>query len=218
MNEKPLRFFPRPVPGKKSASRAAPSTPGLPTAEQQPDRLDARLPQGWKCRIHRPLAITCLSPGRGLAAASIARRIRLINFTSFFGTSSCCQIRNTRQPCRRNVRLTIRSRSRLPSNFCRQNARLLAGCVAWSGQPCQKQPSTNTASRAFRKTKSGLPNTGQCRRQPVMRWRRNKMIIANSVDLFPQDRTRDITSDLFDLPYMSTTETCFRTWKRRILV
>jgi hypothetical protein len=45
MNEKPLLFFPRPVPGLKSARRAAPSTLGLPTAEQQRERLEARFQQ-----------------------------------------------------------------------------------------------------------------------------------------------------------------------------
>ncbi len=42
MNEKPLLFFPRPVRGTKSLRRAGPSTLGLPTAEQQHERLEAR--------------------------------------------------------------------------------------------------------------------------------------------------------------------------------
>src|ERR1035437_1083190 len=71
--------------------------------------------------------------------------------------SSCSQIRTTRQPARRSVRVTSRSRARLPDSFRRQNARLFLGLVARFGQPCQKQPSTKTASRAFGKTKSGLP-------------------------------------------------------------
>jgi hypothetical protein len=45
MNEKPLLFFPRPVPGTKSARRAAPSTLSLPTAEQQHERLEPRFQQ-----------------------------------------------------------------------------------------------------------------------------------------------------------------------------
>ena len=45
MNEKPLLFFPRPVPGTKSSRRAGPSTLSLPTAEQQHERLEARFQQ-----------------------------------------------------------------------------------------------------------------------------------------------------------------------------
>jgi hypothetical protein len=44
---------------------------------------------------------------------------------------------------------------------------LLDGIRQWLGQPCQKQPSTKTASRCRRKTKSGLPGNEGCRRQPV---------------------------------------------------
>ena len=69
--------------------------------------------------------------------------------------SSCSQIRTTRQPCARKVRVTSRSRALFPASLRCQNARLLAGLVACLGQPCQKQPSTNTAVRDFEKTKSG---------------------------------------------------------------
>jgi hypothetical protein len=42
-----------------------------------------------------------------------------------------------------------------PASFFFQNARLFAGLVACLGQPCQKQPSTNSASRTCLNTKSG---------------------------------------------------------------
>jgi len=104
---------------------------------------------------------------------------------------SCSQILNTYQPARRNVRVTTASRARLPESFRRQNARLYFGFVACLGQPCQKHPSTNTASLSFRKTKSGLPNTGWLRRQPVMPCRRHNFASASSVSLFPRPRIRD---------------------------
>ena len=62
----------------------------------------------------------------------------------------------TRQPARRSVRVTSASRFMFRENFCRQNARLLLGCVACLGQACQKQPSTKTARRTSLNTKSGL--------------------------------------------------------------
>ena len=47
----------------------------------------------------------------------------------------------------------------VPRNFFFQKVRRVAGCVPCCGQPCQKQPSTKSASRACLKTKSGLPKT-----------------------------------------------------------
>ena len=86
---------------------------------------------------------------------SSARRIRRTQTADRFARSHS-QIRNTCQPARRNVRVTTRSRALLADNFRRQNARLFAGLVACLGQPCQKQPSTKTASLNLEKTKSGL--------------------------------------------------------------
>ncbi len=89
-------------------------------------------------------------------------------------------MRNTRQPARRNVRVTSRSRAWFAANFFRQNAALPLGIVPCIGQPCQKHPSTNTASRAARNTKSGLTwnleletwNFSEaCLRHPVTRCR-----------------------------------------------
>ena len=93
----------------------------------------------------------------------------------------------------------------LRANFLFQKARLALGCVPCLGQPCQKQPSTKTASRSLEKTKSGLTLNFRfllsdfpislCRRQPVMRCRRNNFASASSVSLFPRPRIRDITSE-----------------------
>ena len=70
--------------------------------------------------------------------------------------SSCSQMRSTRQPALRSVRLASRSRCLLPRIFASQNACRDFGRVKCRGHPCQKQPSTNTASLSFGKTKSGL--------------------------------------------------------------
>ncbi len=75
---------------------------------------------------------------------------------TLFRASSCSQTRTTRHPRARSSRLTRRSRARLPRIFFRQNAAFCFGHVAWLGQPCQKHPSTNTASRSLGKTKSGF--------------------------------------------------------------
>lgn len=108
---------------------------------------------------------------------------------------SCSQIRTTRQPSWRNRRLTRRSRALLAASFLLQKARLFAGRFECFGQPCQKQPSTNTATRCFWKTKSGFPKTGRRRRQPAMPWRRKSFIKASSVSLLPCPRMRDMTSE-----------------------
>ena len=129
--------------------------------------------------------------GRGESRNQLsARCIRWSKRASCFRESSCCQMRKTVQPSRRSVRFTIRSRALLRANFFRQNARLVAGLVACSGQPCQKQPSTKTASLNFGKTKSGLPKIFGCRRQPVILCRRNNFTSASSVFLFPCPRIR----------------------------
>ena len=49
------------------------------------------------------------------------------NRPSFF--NSCSQIRNTRQPARRSVRVTSKSRFRFAANFRRQNTALPRGHV-----------------------------------------------------------------------------------------
>lgn len=73
--------------------------------------------------------------------------------------SSCSQTRMTTQPSSSNLRFVSRSRRRLVSIFSRQNSALAFGQVACSGQPCQKQPSTNTATLAREKTMSARRRT-----------------------------------------------------------
>jgi hypothetical protein len=103
------------------------------------------------------------------------------------------QIRITRQPAARSVRVTRRSRRRLSYIFCCQEMALRFGLrflpQSW---PCQKQPSTNTTSFAFGKTKSGLPGSRKLRRHPRRPAKRMRRRSFNSVLAFPLLRIRDI--------------------------
>jgi len=149
---------------------------------------------------------------------SVARRIRCTQDCGFFCRAHS-QIRITRQPVWRRVRVTSLSRILLARSLRRQKARLFFGRVACLGHPCQKHPSTKTAVCDLRKTKSGrtanlrpppfrhtlfilrsafcnLPLISRCRRQPVMPCRRNNFASASSVSLLPRLRIRDIRSDL----------------------
>ncbi len=78
-----------------------------------------------------------------------------------------------------------------PASICRSAS---ARCRA-AGSRCHKHPSTKTATRSFRNTKSGLPKKRCCRRQPVIPSARISLTSASSVALFPRDRTRLITSE-----------------------
>lgn len=82
--------------------------------------------------------------------------IRCSSRVRFLGVSSCSQIRRTSHPALRSARFTKRSRALFAESLFRQKAALFFGWVECSGQPCQKQPSTNTANLRPRNTKSGL--------------------------------------------------------------
>lgn len=72
---------------------------------------------------------------------------------------SCSHTRIAFQPRPRSALSTSPSRSRLRKIFCRQNVRLLFGIVPCCGQPCQKQPSTNTAILPSAIAISGVPGS-----------------------------------------------------------
>lgn len=59
---------------------------------------------------------------------------------------SCSQTRMTRQPASTNATSVSRSRSTFRRSFARQYSEFAVGRTPCSLQPCQKQPSTNTAS------------------------------------------------------------------------
>lgn len=68
--------------------------------------------------------------------------------------SSCSQIRTTVHPACDNRKLIFSSRSLFASILARHHSAFFFGHVPWIGQPCQKQPSTNTTTRALGKTMS----------------------------------------------------------------
>jgi hypothetical protein len=73
--------------------------------------------------------------------------------------NSHSQTETTLYPADRTARLTNRSRCLFRSIFFLQNAALVFGKCPHFGQPCQKQPSTNTATLDLTKTKSGFPGS-----------------------------------------------------------
>jgi hypothetical protein len=109
--------------------------------------------------------------------------------------SACSQIRTTRQPLRRRARVTSRSRSLFRESLASQNFRRVAGMVPCLGQPCQKQPSTKTATRSAGQAKSGRPGRGRWRRQPVIPDLRRAEANRSSVARLPRERTAAITRD-----------------------
>ena len=126
---------------------------------------------------------------------------RRMSLGSFRRDNSCSQIRRTFQPRLRRVRVTRRSRDRLAAIFFRQKAALFRGWMKCRGHPCQKQPSTNTASLRARKTKSGRTLNFPLstlnwrlapRRQPPTPCARKIAINRSSVSLLPALRMRDI--------------------------
>jgi hypothetical protein len=72
------------------------------------------------------------------------------------------QTRRTLHPSFRSFRLTRRSRRRFETIFGFQKSVLLFDGRLQRGQPCQKHPSTKSATRDFGQAKSGLPAIGHC--------------------------------------------------------
>jgi len=112
-------------------------------------------------------------------------------------------IRITFHPSLLSRPFTDRSLLRFPSIFAFQKARFCLGSRKQRGHPCQKQPSTKTATFCFRKAKSGRPGMGKCLRQPIIPAFRMSFASLISVFSFPLPRIRDMTSDRLDLDQMS---------------
>lgn len=70
---------------------------------------------------------------------------------------SCSQMCSGSHPAWRSLSSFRRSRATLPSSFVRHQSALFFGKTQCWGQACQKQPSTNTATRGPTRTMSGLP-------------------------------------------------------------
>jgi hypothetical protein len=85
------------------------------------------------------------------------------------------------------------SRCRLRAIFAFQNGLRVLGVWPHFGQPCQKQPSTNTASRGRGKKKSGRPATPVgCIRHPAMPARTRPSLRGHSVERLLLPRMDDI--------------------------
>src|SRR5262249_17326876 len=81
-----------------------------------------------------------------------------------------------------------RSRVLLRATFFVQYSWLELGARRHAGQPCQKQPSTNTATRRSSKTKSGHPATSlACMRHPRIPDRTRRARNTRSVHRLPVD-------------------------------
>ena len=94
--------------------------------------------------------------------------------------STCSQIRTTVQPSERRCSSVCLSRWALHRSFFAHQVALFAGSVACSGQTCQKQPSTKTATfgrvksrSARRRGKSGRGESTRKRRPWACRIRRS---------------------------------------------
>jgi hypothetical protein len=119
-------------------------------------------------------------------------------------TSSCSQIRNTRQPLRRRLALVTLSLCRLRRIFSFQYATLELGTRLHLAHPCQKHPSTKMRRRFRRKTKSGLPGrsdglTSHPQTPALTSAPRNR----HSVERLPWERTRPMTLERTSLETVS---------------
>ena len=70
--------------------------------------------------------------------------------------TSCSHTRTTTHPASSNAASILLSRATFASILWRQKLSFFLGQVAWSGQPCQKQPLTYTATRGPRKARSAF--------------------------------------------------------------
>lgn len=104
--------------------------------------------------------------------------------------------RITVQPSRLSALDTRLSLRLFASILSFQNLVLERGrCLPQRVQPCQKQPSTKTASFRPGQAKSGLPATGQCFRYPRNPAAHNFFASGSSVVVFPRDRTEAMILD-----------------------
>jgi hypothetical protein len=92
---------------------------------------------------------------------------------------SCSQTRSGSHPFSFSASSTWRSRSRLRFIFAPQKSAFVLGHEPCVGQPCQKHPSTKTATRSRAKRKSGDPGkrsglSNRNRNPQACRTRRNE--------------------------------------------
>ena len=116
--------------------------------------------QCWSDRTHKvtkepKTQVTASSPGR-LAHGAYPRRprTRAEILAAASVESSCSHTLTTSQPASDNCLSVSRSRETLPSSFRAHQSLFVFGREPWSGHLCQKQPSTNTATRPLGRTMS----------------------------------------------------------------
>ena len=106
---------------------------------------------------------------------------------------SCSQIRMTCTPIFPSNLPVRLSRCLFRSSFALQNCERVFGVWPHRGQPCQKQPSTKTATRELGKKKSGLPcKLPGCSVQPAIPRRTSAIRKRSSVVLLLLPRIADI--------------------------
>jgi hypothetical protein len=104
--------------------------------------------------------------------------------------TSCSHILTTLTRACARARLTARPRAIFRAIFASQYALCCLGIRKQFLQPCQKHPSTKTATLFLANQKSGTPgNSWACNFQPRMRARTSLMRKVSSVDRFPLERT-----------------------------
>ena len=115
--------------------------------------------------------------------------------SSGFRVRSHSQMRTILHPRCSSSWFTRRSLARVFATFSRQTLAFVLG-VTFRPQscPCQKHPSTNTASFSLGHTKSGLPVNRWCLRQPLKPDLRNRHARRLSVVKLSRRFTRDISS------------------------
>lgn len=92
----------------------------------------------------------------------------------------------TAHPFRLRAWVTRRSLRRFVWILSRQKAAFVRGRYLQE-QPCQKQPSTKTATLRAGQAKSGLPLTGQCLRYPLRPAAQSNLPSGNSVVVLPRE-------------------------------
>lgn len=135
------------------------STPGSTTSGGR------RNTSGTKGNSHRQLEVQPRAgrcPAEFCSCAHSCRTMLSIVAATVAG-SSCSQTRRTRQPWSTSSVVVCSSRSTFAASFAAHHAELFLAGTACSGQRCQKQPSTKTATRrlgnAMSMVRRGLPGT-----------------------------------------------------------
>src|SRR5947208_1041258 len=101
------------------------------------------------------------------------------------------QIRTTVQPRSRKRRFVRRSRALFVLIFLRHASLFVFGVMFFPQScPCQKHPSTKTATLATGHAKSGLPGIRGSLRHPLSLYWRSKHASRPSVVLLPTESTR----------------------------